>query len=108
MKESYGEGLANHISLESCGDCSDAMAEALTEGSTGGLLSSENTNFRVPTTWSEWEGNTNCSAICELRGDPAESENLACVDILYAGIGGDLGKDSARRRSSHDRGDRKG
>jgi hypothetical protein len=31
MKESYGEGLANHTSLESCGNCSNAMAEALTE-----------------------------------------------------------------------------
>ena len=58
MKESYGEGLANHISLESCGNCSNVMAEALTEGSTGGLLSSEITSFRVPTTWSDGEGNT--------------------------------------------------
>jgi hypothetical protein len=61
MKESYGEGLANHTSLESCGNCSNAMAEASTEGSAGGLLSSEITNFRVPTTWSGWEGNTCCS-----------------------------------------------
>jgi hypothetical protein len=45
MKESYGEGLANHTSLESCGNCSNAVAEALTEGSTGGLLSSEITTF---------------------------------------------------------------
>jgi hypothetical protein len=63
MKESYGEGLADHTSLESCGDCSNAVAEALTEGSTGGLLSSEITNSRVPTTWSGWEGNTSCSAM---------------------------------------------
>lgn len=40
MKESYGEGLANHTSLESCGNCSNVMVEALTEGSAGGLLSS--------------------------------------------------------------------
>ena len=32
MKESYGEDLANHTSLESCGNCSNAEAEALTEG----------------------------------------------------------------------------
>jgi len=51
MKESYGEGLANHTSLESCGDCSNALAEALTEGSTGGLFSSEITNFRVPASY---------------------------------------------------------
>lgn len=58
MKESYGEGLANHTSLESCGNYSNVVAEALTEGSTGGLLSSEITKFRGPTTWSDWEGNT--------------------------------------------------
>jgi len=63
MKEPYGEGLANHTSLESCGNCSNAVAEALTEGSIGGLLSSEITNFRVPTTWSDWEGNTSYSVM---------------------------------------------
>jgi hypothetical protein len=57
MKESYGEGLANHTSLESCGVCSNALAEALTEGSTGGLLSSEITTSRVPTSWFGREGN---------------------------------------------------
>ncbi len=30
MKESYDEGLANHIGPESCGGGSNAMAEALT------------------------------------------------------------------------------
>jgi len=42
---------------------SGVRPKALTEGSTGGLLSSEITNFRVPTTWSGWEGNTSCSAM---------------------------------------------
>jgi hypothetical protein len=32
MKESYGEGLADQTSLESCGNSSNAVAEALTEG----------------------------------------------------------------------------
>lgn len=63
MKESYGEGLANYTSLESCGDHSNVVAEALTEGSTGGLLSSEITSSRVPTTWSGWEGNMICSVM---------------------------------------------
>jgi hypothetical protein len=58
MKESYGEGLANHTSLESCGECSNALAEALTEGSAGGPLSSEITSSQVPTTLRDWEGNT--------------------------------------------------
>jgi len=30
MKESYGEGLANHIGPESCGGDSNGVAEALT------------------------------------------------------------------------------
>ena len=67
MKASYGEGLANRTSLESCGNCSNATAEALTEGSAGGLLSSEITSSRVPTTWSDGEGNTCCSVKCELK-----------------------------------------
>ena len=58
MKESYSEDLAHHASLESCGDCSNTLAEALTEGSAGGLLSSEITTFRVPTLWFDGEGNT--------------------------------------------------
>ena len=57
------EGLANYTSLESCGNCSNVVAEALTEGSTGGLLSSEITSSRVPTTWSDGEGNTYYSVI---------------------------------------------
>ena len=61
MKESYGEVLANHTSLESCGNCNNAVAEAPTEVSTGGLLSSKITNFPKLTTWSVWEGNTSCS-----------------------------------------------
>ncbi len=63
MKESYGEGLSNHTSLESCGDCSNALAEALTEGSAGELSNSEITSFQVPTTLPGWEGNTYSSDI---------------------------------------------
>ena len=61
MKESYGEGLANHTSLESCGDCSNTVAEALTEGRIGRLLSSKIINSRVPTSWSGREGNMGLS-----------------------------------------------
>ena len=70
MKESYGEGLANHTSLESCGNYSNVVAEALTEGSTGGLLSSEITSSRVPTTWSDGEGNTFCRVIMRAAERP--------------------------------------
>ncbi len=46
MKESYNEGLASHIGPESCLDDPRGRWEALTGESTGGLLSSEITNFR--------------------------------------------------------------
>ena len=69
MKESYNEGVASHIGPESCLDDPRGRGEALTGGSTGGLLSSEITFFREPTTWTGWEGNMDCrvrtqAAVC--------------------------------------------
>lgn len=58
MKESYQKGVANHLSPESCLDDPQGRGEALTGGSTGGLLSSENTTSRRPSQWVESEGNT--------------------------------------------------
>ena len=83
MKESYGEGLANHTSLESCGNCSNAVAEALTEGSTGGLLSSEITTSRVPTTWSGWEGNMCHSVMQVVRQPGGVLEPGMCGHLLH-------------------------
>ena len=58
MKESYGEGVATHTGLESCGGGSNAMAEALTGVSIGQVLSREILlKFRVPTSWDVAEGN---------------------------------------------------
>ena len=48
MKESYQKGVATHLSPESCLDGPRGRGEALTGGSTGGLLSSENTPIRRP------------------------------------------------------------
>jgi len=53
LKESYGEDLADHTSLASCGNCRNVIAETLTERSIGGLLSSEIISYRVPITWSD-------------------------------------------------------
>lgn len=83
MKESYGEDLANHTSLESCGGCSNAVAEALTEGSTGGLLSSEITNSRVPTSWSGREGNMSCSAMQAAERPGGVEELGMCGHSLH-------------------------
>jgi RNA-directed DNA polymerase len=41
MKEPYGEGVANHTGPESCGDGSNAAAEALTGVRAGQVLSRE-------------------------------------------------------------------
>ncbi len=87
MKVSYNEGLATHISPESCGERSNALAEALAGESTGGLLSSENTFFRVPTSWSGREGKIRDGENGESSCDPAESNNLACAEASYARIG---------------------
>ncbi len=86
MKESYNEGLASHIGPESCLDDPRGRGEALTGESTGGLLSSEITNFRRPSQWAGTKA-TQAVALCESRSAPAESENLACVDAFCAGIG---------------------
>jgi hypothetical protein len=86
MKVPYVEDLASHSSPESCGGCGNVSAEALTGGSVGKPLSSEITFFWVPTPCTEGEGHVNSSDTCELLNDPAESENLACVDTSYARI----------------------
>lgn len=67
------KGLANRTDLESCGGDSNVMAEALTEESTGQPLSSEISSFRVPTVFSDREGNMECRVNCELHFDSAES-----------------------------------
>ena len=41
MKESYGEGVANHTGPESCVGAGDCAGEALTGGSAGRVLSRE-------------------------------------------------------------------
>ena len=46
MQESYGEGLATHTGLESCGDVRKGGAEALTEVRAGQVFSRERTLLR--------------------------------------------------------------
>ena len=87
MKVSHNEGLAIHVSPESCGGYGNASAEALTGENTGGLLSSEITDFQVPTLCTGEEGNMCNSVISELLYNLAEPKNLACVEASCAGIG---------------------
>lgn len=86
MKESHGEGLASHTGPESCLDDPRGRGEALTGESTGGLLSSENTKFRRPSQWAGAKA-TRAATSSEWLSAPAESGNLACVDISCTGIG---------------------
>jgi hypothetical protein len=86
MKVPNDEDLANHVSPESCGGCGNKTAEALTGENAGGQLSSEITTARVPTLLLGGEGNIRRSAKRELRRNPAESENLACVEASWARI----------------------
>jgi len=64
MKESHGEGVANHTGSESCLDDPRGRGEALTGESTGELLNSENTEIREPSPWAGGEGDAAC---CEMR-----------------------------------------
>ncbi len=58
MKEPYGEGVATHTDLESCGCSSNGMAEALTKVHAGQVLSHEILlNFGVLTLWDRTESN---------------------------------------------------
>ena len=86
MKESYGKGEASHTGPESCLDDPRGRGEALTGGSIGGLLSSENTQFRRPIMSLE-EKATQAVALSEVQSASAESENLAYADTLCTGIG---------------------
>jgi len=87
MRESYGEGVASHTGPESCGNGSNVMAEALTGEHAGGLLSSEIKSFRVPTLWSEGEGNTGCSVSASCSPTGGVFGTLACVEAPCAGTG---------------------
>ena len=46
MKESYGEGLASHTDLESCGAAREDSDEALTGARAGRVFSRERTSLR--------------------------------------------------------------
>jgi len=59
MKESYGEGVANHIDPELCAEDRKGLSEALTGVRAGRPLSREMVlDSRVPILWTLVEGNT--------------------------------------------------
>lgn len=74
MEEPYGEGLASHAGLESCGGPREGAAEALTEVRVGWVLSRESSSFWVPTASSRTEGNTEGAANARRHSDLARSK----------------------------------
>jgi len=88
MKESYGEGLANHTGPESCGDGSNATAEALTGVCTGQVLSRvKRAKFRVPTLWDGTEGNICHVASARHARTLRGRRPCACAETPFTGTG---------------------
>src|SRR5216683_1758060 len=78
MKESYGEGVANHTGPESCGATREGGAEALTGGSTGQDIEPRNTlNSGTPTLWCQAEGNIRHIDNARCVRSPARSQTLS-------------------------------
>ncbi len=84
MKESYNEGVASHIGPESCLDDPRGRGEALTGESTGGLLSSEITEFRSSTSWTDREDNTGMDVESQVHdGTGGVAEPSMCGRLLH-------------------------
>ena len=72
MEVPYGEGVANHIGPESCGEDSNVLAEALTGVRAGQVLSREIlVNFGVPTRWVTWKATLAMSLSRDMTGPRA-------------------------------------
>jgi hypothetical protein len=105
MKESYGEGVANHTGPESCGYGSNVMAEALTGERAGRVLSREDLlKSRALTFWDNTEGNTgrvvSARHVWALRGRrprarteaPRTGTGRSHIRLRKEGCGGRIGK----------------
>lgn len=95
MKESYNKGIANHIGPESCLDGPRGHREALTGESIGGLLSSENTSNRRPSTCTDAKAT---GSITLRRCDVSLRRSLRTLHVWThsARKSRDLGKESVR------------
>ena len=70
MKESYGEGIANHTGPESCAVVRKGGGEALTGVRAGQVLSCEINMSGTPTLLTEAEGNTERDAMASPEPVP--------------------------------------
>jgi len=84
MKESYDEGVANHIGSESCGGGSNAMAEALTGVRAGQVLSREmHVNSGVLTIWVSRKATPGMSLTRDMSGPRAVGDLGAYGNTLH-------------------------
>lgn len=85
MKESYGEGLATHTGLESCGDVRKGGAEASTEVRAGQVFSRETTLLRgADAVGTSGRPHPECRYRETFR-DPARSETLCTLGYTMRG-----------------------
>ena len=85
MQESYGEGLATHTGLESCGDVRKGGAEASTEARAGQVFSRERTSLRgADAVVTSGRPHSGCRYRETFR-DPARSETLCTLGNIMRG-----------------------
>ena len=88
MRESYGEGSADHTGPESCVGGREAAGEALTGVQAGRVLSRESKNqIGVPTPFIWREGNIGCLAIARGARTPRGLRPCACLETPRTGPG---------------------
>ena len=104
MKESYGEGVANHIGPESCAFVREDRGEALTGVRAGRVWSREITKSRVLTLYYGWKAKLGVSVSrdtfrpCAVRDPEHARKHLArepggpISAFRRVGSGGRIGK----------------
>ena len=89
MKEPYMEVLTKHHGLAVMRSASRGAGRSVVDsaGKRRRAIELRNHKFQVPTLSEGGEGNTSRGDMGEPTGGLAQSENLACVDASYGGVG---------------------
>jgi RNA-directed DNA polymerase len=87
MKESYGEGVANHTDPELCAASRKAGCEALVGARVGRVLSAESTLTGVPTRSPCAEGHVLSIDSARWSGTPRRLRPCACTETPRARTG---------------------
>ena len=108
MREPYMEVLAKHHGLAVMRSASRGAGRSVVDrsGKRRRAIELRNHKFQVPTLSEGGEGNTSGGMNGEPMGGLAQSENLACVDASYGGVG--RAWSCPRRRSRTGRGSPEG